>query len=229
MGYAEPLLDAPEKETLSAFLDYYRALILDKAAGLRNAQLHQTLGPSSLSLGSLVHHLALAEHYWFYETFADGRPIEPWAGRTEGEDWELTVAADLDTNVIFGRYAATTTNKRLPIMAIPPLLGSSTVTARSTFKPMSAVTPVNSQGRHVQRVGEGFGPPVSEAQSSSIWLSSCAVAVLVAAAAPSVSNTNRAMSCLLMQVLRRHLVDIETPAIWLVSVEHTGHSAGTIV
>jgi uncharacterized damage-inducible protein DinB len=104
MGYAEPLLDAPEKETLSAFLDYYRALILDKAAGLNNAQLHQTLGPSSLTLGSLVHHLALAEHYWFYETFAGGNPIEPWAGRTEGEGWELTIAPDLDTNVIFGRY-----------------------------------------------------------------------------------------------------------------------------
>jgi uncharacterized damage-inducible protein DinB len=102
--HTEPPLDAPEEETLSAFLDYYRALILDKAGGLSHAQLHQTLGPSTLTLGSLVHHLALAEHYWFYETFAGGNPIEPWAGRTEDEDWELTIAPDLDTNVIFGRY-----------------------------------------------------------------------------------------------------------------------------
>jgi len=104
MSYPEPPLAACEKETLTAFLDYYRALMLDKAAGLDNEQLHQTLGPSTLTLGNLVHHLALAEYYWFHETFAGGGPLEPWAGRVSGSDWEFSVAADLDTEVIVSRY-----------------------------------------------------------------------------------------------------------------------------
>lgn len=104
VSYPEPPLAAAERETLTAFLDYYRAVILDKAAGLDDEQLHQTLGPSTLTLGNLVHHLALAEYYWFHETFAGGSPQEPWAGRVPESDWEFTVAPDLDTEVIVSRY-----------------------------------------------------------------------------------------------------------------------------
>jgi len=104
MPYPEPPTAAGEKETLRGFLDYYRALIRDKASGLSDEQLHQTLGPSTLTLANLVHHLALAEYYWFHETFAGGSPLEPWAERVPGQDWEFTVAPELDTEVILSRY-----------------------------------------------------------------------------------------------------------------------------
>jgi hypothetical protein len=103
--YPQPPLDAAEAETLEAFLDYYRAMIVDKATGLGRAQLHQTLDPSTLTLGNLVHHLAFAEHYWFHETFIGGEPMEPWVARVSGQDWEFTVAAGLDSDVILARYA----------------------------------------------------------------------------------------------------------------------------
>lgn len=104
--------DAPETETLTAFLDHYRAVIIDKASGLSDQHLHQTFGPSTLTLGSLVHHLALAEHHWFYEVFTGGPPLEPWAGRKRGEDWELTIAKGLDTEVIFDRYVQSCAQSR---------------------------------------------------------------------------------------------------------------------
>jgi uncharacterized damage-inducible protein DinB len=95
-----------ELETLTTFLDYYRAVVIDKASGLPAADLNRRLGPSTLTLGNVVHHLALVEHWWFHECFAGGEVAEPWVDVPwdDDPDWDFTIAATLDPETIFERY-----------------------------------------------------------------------------------------------------------------------------
>jgi uncharacterized damage-inducible protein DinB len=60
-----------EFDTLTGFLDHYRATLNIKCAGLTPAQLaEQSVPPSSLSLLGLVRHMAEVERGWF-RTFAN--------------------------------------------------------------------------------------------------------------------------------------------------------------
>jgi uncharacterized damage-inducible protein DinB len=77
---------ASERQTLIEFLDYYRAVLLRKAAGLDRAQLATRLGASSLTIGGLVKHMAFVEHGWFRECWLGEGLIEPWSA----VDWEAT-------------------------------------------------------------------------------------------------------------------------------------------
>lgn len=108
MTAPDPPYVATEREMLRAFLDYYRALLVDKAGGLTAEQLRTRLEPSTLTLGGIVHHMAYVEHWWFNEAFAGNEKLEPWlsAPWEEDRDWEFTVAADLDPDTIFDRYNA---------------------------------------------------------------------------------------------------------------------------
>lgn len=103
MRAGEPPLQATEREMLVAFLDYYRAVLIDKASGLSDRQLNTPLPPSPLTLGSIVHHLARVEHTWFHERFAGMPPTEPWSEHPRG-DWEFAVASSLGAQVILKRY-----------------------------------------------------------------------------------------------------------------------------
>lgn len=92
----DPAFVAGERQTLVEFLDYYRAVLLRKAAGLSQAELDVRLGPGSLTIGGLVKHMALVEDGWFHEGWS-GRPqVEPWASVDWGAqpDWELESAGD---------------------------------------------------------------------------------------------------------------------------------------
>ncbi|SBT42552.1 DinB family protein [Micromonospora narathiwatensis] len=61
-----PPLLAGERETLRAFLDYHRATLAMKCAGLTDEELRrQSSPPSTLSLLGLVRHLAEVERTWF--------------------------------------------------------------------------------------------------------------------------------------------------------------------
>jgi uncharacterized damage-inducible protein DinB len=56
---------------LQAFLDWQRATLLHKCAGLTGEQLaRQTIPPSGLSLLGLVRHLTKVERVWFRRRFA---------------------------------------------------------------------------------------------------------------------------------------------------------------
>lgn len=95
-----------ERETLLAFLDYYRAVLIDKASGLTDEQLHTRLEPSTLTLGGLINHMAVVEDDWFTSDVA-GRDIpEPWASAPwdDDRDWEFNSASDVPTDELFGRY-----------------------------------------------------------------------------------------------------------------------------
>jgi uncharacterized damage-inducible protein DinB len=106
-------MDAPyiprqgsERDTLIAFLDYHRELIIDKASGLTDKQLHTAVAPSSLTLGGLINHMAVVEDDWFTSDIAGKTIPEPWASAPWGDDrdWELNTASSVPTDVLFQRY-----------------------------------------------------------------------------------------------------------------------------
>jgi Protein of unknown function (DUF664) len=95
-GRPEPPLGAEETATLLGFLDFQRATLGWKCAGLDEAGLRATLSPSSITLGGLLKHMALVEDYWFAWRL-HGRDREPlwdtvdWAA---DRDWEWHSAAE---------------------------------------------------------------------------------------------------------------------------------------
>ena len=83
-------LAADEPETLHAFLDYFRTVLDRKTSGLDADALAATLGPSSMTLGGLLAHLAFVEDWWFGYVLHGRRQAEPWAGM----DWKADPDAD---------------------------------------------------------------------------------------------------------------------------------------
>jgi hypothetical protein len=69
-------LAGPERPMLQAVLDWHRATLLWKCAGLTGEQLaEQAVPPSGLSLLGLIRHLTKVERSWFRTRFA-GEPVE---------------------------------------------------------------------------------------------------------------------------------------------------------
>ncbi len=61
-----PPLDADERTTLESWLDFYRATLARKCAGLDDTQLRTAAAPPSpLTLLGLLQHLAEVERNWF--------------------------------------------------------------------------------------------------------------------------------------------------------------------
>jgi len=83
-----------ERDTLVTFLDYFRSVLLRKAAGLAAPQLAATLGPSTLTIGGLLKHMAFVEDAWFHKVLLDNGFPEPWASAdwNASPDWEFDTA-----------------------------------------------------------------------------------------------------------------------------------------
>jgi uncharacterized damage-inducible protein DinB len=89
----EPPYASSERETLVGFLDYQRATLEWKCAGLTDDQLRvRGIPPSSMSLLGLVRHLTEVEHNWFAVSI-DGRPpaLRYWHAGPDftDTDWEV--------------------------------------------------------------------------------------------------------------------------------------------
>lgn len=65
MERLEPPYAADEKTTLAAYLDYHRATLLRKVAGLTDEQAKTSPVPSGTSLFGLLSHLVTVERWWF--------------------------------------------------------------------------------------------------------------------------------------------------------------------
>ncbi len=65
-----PFVNAGERETLVAFLDYLRDAIVVKTEGLSEADARRELVPSGTSVLGLVKHLTMVEVSWFQWSFA---------------------------------------------------------------------------------------------------------------------------------------------------------------
>ena len=100
----DPPMHGSELVQLRAWLTFQRQTLKQKAAGLSQEQLAQTLEPSTLSLGGLVKHMALVEDYWFSEVLLGNEEAEPWRGidGASDPDWEFRTAADDPPEVLFG-------------------------------------------------------------------------------------------------------------------------------
>ncbi len=80
---------APEKEMLSAFLDYHRATLLIKVDGVSDADLRRKPTVSSMSLLGLIKHLAYVERFWFQGAFASIDVTFPWTKDDPDADWRI--------------------------------------------------------------------------------------------------------------------------------------------
>jgi uncharacterized damage-inducible protein DinB len=93
-GRIEPPLTGGERETLRAYLDWHRATLARKCAGLSADDLRRrSMPPSSLSLLGLVRHMAEVERSWFRRVI-------------DGEDVPLVWSADGDFQVAYDAAGA---------------------------------------------------------------------------------------------------------------------------
>jgi uncharacterized damage-inducible protein DinB len=108
---------------LTGFLDYYRAVMVRKAEGLTRDQLAVRLGPSDLTLGGLVKHLAFAEDIWFDHRLLGNDRGEPWASVDweADPDWELHSAADDEPEAILQLYEAACERSRQAVTQVGDL------------------------------------------------------------------------------------------------------------
>jgi uncharacterized damage-inducible protein DinB len=86
---------AAERAALEQLVDYHRATLLMKCAGLTAAQLKErAVPPSTLSLLGLVRHMTEVERWWF-RMHANGEDLEfPYDPDLTGADFHDTAGAD---------------------------------------------------------------------------------------------------------------------------------------
>ena len=83
-GRPEPPVAAGEVATLLGFLEYQRATLAWKCAGLDAQALRARIGSSSMTLGGMLTHLAWVEDYWFVRRLLNRPMPYPWAA----VDWD---------------------------------------------------------------------------------------------------------------------------------------------
>jgi uncharacterized damage-inducible protein DinB len=105
-GRLEPPVASDEAGTLVGFLDFQRATLAWKCAGLDAAGLQATAAASSMTLGGLLKHLALVEDHWFSRSLhgLDRRP--PWdtVDWDADPDWEWHSAAGDSPEQLFALW-----------------------------------------------------------------------------------------------------------------------------
>jgi uncharacterized damage-inducible protein DinB len=87
-GRPEPPVAGAETATLLGFLEFQRATVAWKCAGLDAAGLRTTTAASSMTLGGLLKHLAYVEDLWCSRRLLGRDPAPPW----DTVDWD----ADID-------------------------------------------------------------------------------------------------------------------------------------
>jgi hypothetical protein len=128
-----PAYDAAERQMLTGFLDFQRATLMVKCAGLTADQLRrQAVPPSGLSLLGLVRHMAEVERNWFAPVL-DGQPMETIF--TPGLDPERAFAdvADADVTEALRVWDAECARARQLTAAAPSLDVAGDRDGRGTF------------------------------------------------------------------------------------------------
>lgn len=95
-GRPEPPLASDETATLLGFLEFMRATLEWKCAGLDAAGLNATVGPSSMTLGGMLKHLAYVEDQWCSRSLHGHDPRPPWdtVDWTADPDWDWHSATE---------------------------------------------------------------------------------------------------------------------------------------
>ena len=91
----EPPVAGTEADTLLGALERQRGYVAWKCGGLDPAGLRATLGPSAMTLGGLLKHLALCEDHMFSVKLYGREPHPPWdaVDWRDDPDWEWHSAA----------------------------------------------------------------------------------------------------------------------------------------
>src|SRR5881409_2872080 len=87
---SEPPRRAGERETLEAFLDYYRETVLWKVSGMSEQDLRKVVVPSGWSPLGMIKHLGYVERSWFRTRLAgeEGLPV-PWTDEDPDADFRV--------------------------------------------------------------------------------------------------------------------------------------------
>src|ERR1700712_4546797 len=103
LGRPQAPLAGGEVETLLGFLDFQRATLEWKCAGLDADQLARSIPPSTMTLGGMLKHLAFVESDWFSGDLLGQEMVAPWnAVDWDAErDWDWHSAADDDAETIW--------------------------------------------------------------------------------------------------------------------------------
>jgi uncharacterized damage-inducible protein DinB len=99
-------LNGPERVQLEAWVDFYRATLLEKCDGLNAAQLKERpVGTSSLSLLGMVRHMTFVEQVWFEKRFAGRDTVEYYKtdGDRDADFNDLDDTAVEDVFVLYGQ------------------------------------------------------------------------------------------------------------------------------
>ena len=85
-----------EIETLLGFLDFHRATLAWRCAGLGSEELNTTVAASSMTLGGLLKHMALVEDGWFSRSLFGNDRQPPWdtVDWVADPDWDWHSAAN---------------------------------------------------------------------------------------------------------------------------------------
>ena len=102
MARTRPIQHGSERTMLESMLDFYRATVVNKVAGLTDAQAFTAaVSPSALTPATVVKHLTGTERFWFSIDFADLDVTWPWTDddlhgnfRIEPGDTLVTIVAD---------------------------------------------------------------------------------------------------------------------------------------
>ena len=118
----EPILHEPpvagsEADTLLGALERQRRYVEWKCGNLDPAGLRATLGPSTMTLGGLLKHLALIEDHYFLVKLHDRQPSPPWdtVDWDADPDWEWHSAADDTPEQLMSLWQETVARSRAAV------------------------------------------------------------------------------------------------------------------
>ncbi len=135
----DPPKAGSELETLNGFLDYHRATLLQKVAGVSDADLRrsplagQTTNPVPLNLLGLVKHLAYVERNWFQVTFMGITDLPvPWT--KADPDADMRIEPDETTEAVLEFYREAVRRSRQIVQQALVEAGNETATLESRAK-----------------------------------------------------------------------------------------------
>jgi hypothetical protein len=111
-----------ERETLIAFLDWYRAAILLKLDGLDRESLTRHVVPSRTTLLGIVKHLALVEWWWFVVVFG-GEPLDPDLAEDDDPDSDWVIEDGETAEQLTDAYRSASMRSNQIARAAPSLDG----------------------------------------------------------------------------------------------------------
>jgi uncharacterized damage-inducible protein DinB len=120
-AHTDPPIVAGERAMLDSWLEFHRALLLKKCAGLTAEQLRERSSPpSSLSLLGLVRHMSDVERGWFQQVFA-GQDVPDLYYTEADRDADFNQLADADAQRAFEIFAGECAAAREIVAAAPSL------------------------------------------------------------------------------------------------------------